>query len=236
MAVNKNIVKIIFDAVYQGFYYDSIAERYQLKTLHITEQMLCNMQNKASKLGQKLCRDDINTFLINTKRTNSIVNNYWYPLPIQQILHGEVIRFSCILDGTVQYIELMKMSKTDFLIIETSILELGKHRFLSLFVDSEITCNAQIDLSPIGNVTITETNHVNPSFFYYYMDHYFFQCFHCYEVTHNLWPRYNELCDLLESELKRVEFENTLSHFSMDGLSTFVIRKMIDSIIRFKKR
>ena len=234
MAVNKNTAKIILDAVYQGFYYESITERYQLKTLHVTEQMLRNMQDKACKLGQKLCKDDINTFLINTKRTNTIVNNYWYQLPIQQILYGEVLRFSCIQDGTVQYIELMKMSETDFLIIETSILELEKHGYLSLSVDSEITCNTQMDLSPIGHITITETNHVKPSMYYHYMNHYFFEQFHRYEVSHNLWPRYNELCDLLETKLKRVEFENTLLHFSKDGLSTFVVRKMIDSIMRFK--
>lgn len=228
-SLDKFLANIIFKYACNGIEYNSHYKRFQLSVNHVSEQMFSVMAAEADSIGKKLKVDTINKLL------SWIHKDAYYevfldiPLPMVLIINGEVLHIDVITNGRKFYIDLLRMSPTDFLIIKTDIEQLREKVFIPIkdnFVFSE---EAQLYIPSFGMVIIKNLYLLKPLAYHHYTDWYFMPDLWRYKVADNIWEAYNLLSEITCGSSWN-HFKKALEFMKYHGLSTFVFRMMLNAL------
>lgn len=228
--VNKRIVEIIFKNACSGFSYDSNCKRYQLNIRHISEEHFRYMANEAKSLGLRLNMDTVNDLLIGTRHDSFILKPLNYCLPVSLMVNGEAVLINFAKDSSSKFLELMKMTDTEFLIVNSNIEEINEK--LSIPYDKSLLLAKGRDmyLPSIGLIRLQNVSEIKPRLYYRYVDEYFMKDNWRYEVSFSLWPLYNILNDFILADTPQSKFQEVMDVFASNGLSSFVFRMMLNAI------
>lgn len=230
MAVNKATAKIILEVACKGLYQDLTDASCHFKILHVTEQMLRNMQNTAKNIGEKITIKDVNQFLKEVQHPYYLERPYWFSLPIDTIVPGEVLYLNLCQEYVSFNLQIMCMAKCEFLVIKSSIPEtIAESSILRFFDNAELTPHKHLYIKGM-QVLINSTKAIVPTITFNYLNAYFMRDLYKYSIKNNIWNRYNELRDYVEKGMPSSYLNKLLSNFEKDGLSIFVVMKMLDTL------
>lgn len=230
--LDKHLADIIFTATCNGFEYDSDINRFQLKVSHITEQMFNNMADQASDIGKKLTIESVNSLLQWIQKDAFYCDEILYSLPISLFVNGESIRVKFNYNGRDYFADLMKMTESEFLILQTDLKLLKEQRFMQIYANDNMGKDETVYISSVGNVKVSQAWLLKPLDYHSYADWHFMRDLWRNNVTDNLWHAYNVLVEFANMRITWDKFMNIMNLFNNNGLSTFVFRMMLNSINR----
>ena len=230
--LDKYLADIIFTIACNGFEYDSDIKRYQLKVCHITEQMFNNMADKASDIGKKLTIESVNSLLQWIQKDAFYCDEILYSLPISLFVNGESIRVKFNYNGTGYFADLMKMTESEFLVLQTDLKLLKEQRFMQIYANDNMGKDETVYISSVGNVIVSQAWLLKPLDYHSYADWHFMRDLWRNNVADNLWHAYNVLVEFANMRITWDKFMNIMNLFNNNGLSTFVFRMMLNSINR----
>lgn len=228
--LDKKLADIIFTSACNGFEYDQVMERYQLKVCHVTEQMFGNMANRACEIGKRLTAEAVNTLLLWTQKDAFYYDEILYSLPVALLVNGESIRIRFRYNGKDYFAVLMKMTDSEFLVQQTDFEYLRNRCFIQIYTDENIGKDESIYISSCGLVGIVQAWLAKPLDYHSYADWHFMRNLWRYNVNENLWHAYNSLSEFVSKRTTWEMFLNIMDDFCKNGLSTFVFRMMLNSI------
>ena len=153
--LDKYLADIIFTTTCNGFEYDSDINRFQLKVSHITEQMFNNMADKASDIGKKLTIESVNSLLQWIQKDAFYCDEILYSLPIPLFVNGESIRVKFNCNGLDCFADLMKMTESEFLVLQTDLKLLKEQRFMQIYANDNMGKGETVYISSVGNVIVS---------------------------------------------------------------------------------
>lgn len=236
MVVDKTLDKYLADIILtmtcNGFEYNSEIKRYQLRISHITESIFNNMADRASAIGKKLTVEMVNTLLEWTQKDVFYCEELLYTLPVKLLGYGEAIRIKFQYDGRTIFADLMKMTESEFLVLQTDLRILKEQQVMQIYVNDNIGKGESIYISSYGNVKVLQSWILMPIEYHYYADWHFMRDLWRYNVVDNLWFTYNALTEFINMHITWEKFINIMNLFKKNGLSTFVFRMMLNSMKR----
>lgn len=230
--LDKYLADIIFTTTCNGFEYDSDINRFQLKVSHITEQMFNNMADKASDIGKKLTIESVNSLLQWIQKDAFYCDEILYSLPISLFVNGESIRVKFNCNGLGCYADLMKMTESEFLVLQTDLKLLKEQRFMQIYANDNMGKGETVYISSVGNVIVSQAWLLKPLDYHSYADWHFMRDLWRNNVADNLWHAYNVLVEFANVRITWDRFMKIMNLFNDNGLSTFVFRMMLNSINR----
>lgn len=236
MVVDKTLDKYLADIILtmtcNGFEYNSEIKRYQLRISHITEFIFNNMADRASVIGKKLTVEMVNTLLEWTQKDVFYCEELLYTLPIKLLGYGETIRIKFQYDGRTNFADLMKMTESEFLVIQTDLRILKEQQVMQIYANDNIGKGESIYIPSYGNVKVLQSWILMPLEYHYYADWHFMRDLWRFNVADNLWFTYNALTEFINMRITWEKFINIMDLFKKNGLSTFVFRMMLNSMKR----
>ena len=230
--LDKHLADIIFTTTCNGFEYDSDINRFQLKVSHITEQVFNNMADQASDIGKKLTIESGNSLLQWIQKDAFYCDEILYSLPISLFVNGESIRVIFNYNGRGYFADLMKMTESEFLILQTDLKLLKEQRFMQIYANDNMGKDETVYISSVGNVMVSQAWLLKPLDYHSYADWHFMRDLWRNNVTDNVWHAYNVLVEFANMRINWDKFMNIMNLFNNNGLSTFVFRMMLNSINR----
>lgn len=234
MAVDKTLDKYLADIIFAttcyGFEYNRELERYQLKVSHVTEQMFGNMADRACDVGKKITVESVNTLLLWTSKDAFYYDEIQYSLPVALLLNGESVRINFLYNGNVYFADLMKMTESEFLVLQTDFGYLHNRNFMQIYADDNIGKDGAVYISSCGHVDVVQAWLVKPLDYHCYADWHFMRNLWRFDVNENLWYVYNLLSEFVNKQTSWESFLKMMDVFCKNGLSTFVFRMMLNSI------
>lgn len=228
--LDKYLADIIFATACCGFEYNSSIKRYQLKVGHITEQMFYNMADQACRIGKKLTVESVNALLQWTYKNAFYYDEIQYSLPVSLLVNGESIRIRFLYNGNECFVDLMKMTESEFLILKTNFGILHRQQFMQIYANDNIGKGHIIYIPSYGNAVVLQTWLVRPLDYHNYADWHFMRDLWRYNVSENIWYAYNSLSEFVNGHISWGEFLTVIDLFNKNGLSTFVFRMMLNSL------
>lgn len=236
MVVDKTLDKYLADIILtmtcNGFEYNSEIKRYQLRISHITESIFNNMADRASVIGKKLTVEMVNTLLEWTQKDVFYCEELLYTLPVKLLGYGEAIRIKFQYDGRTNFADLMKMTESEFLVLQTDLRILKEQQVMQIYANDNIGKGESIYISSYGNVKVLQSWILMPLEYHYYADWHFMRDLWRYNVVDNLWFTYKALTEFINMHITWEKFINIMDLFKKNGLSTFVFRMMLNSMKR----
>ena len=234
MAVDKTLDKylanIIFTNACVGFGYSSGTKRFQLKVAGITERIFENMADRASAIGRRLTEESVNLLLQWTQKDALCYDEILSPLPVFLLLNGESVRIKFEYQGNAYFADLMKMTESEFLILQTDLVGLKEQRAMQIYPDGNIGNGEPVYVPSCGNVMALQSWILKPLDYHCYAAWHFMQDLWRHEITDNLWHTYNALTDFVSTRVSWENFLKIMAKFNENGLSTFVFRMMLNSL------
>ena len=230
--LDKHLADIIFTSTCNGFEYDTDIKRFHLKVSHISEQMFNNMANRASKIGKQLTIESVNSLLQWIQKDAFYCDEILCSLPVSLFVNGETIRIRINYKGNAFFTDLMKMTDTEFLILQTDFEQLKEQRLMQIYANDNIGKGEIVYISMIGNVEIFQVWLLKPLNYHSYADWHFMRDLWRNNVADNLWHAYNALVEFANMRITWETFLNIMNVFLKNGLSTFAFRMMLNSINR----
>ena len=126
----------------------------------------------------------------------------------------------------------MKMTDTEFLILQTDFEQLKEQRLMQIYANDNIGKGEIVYISMIGNVEIFQVWLLKPLNYHSYADWHFMRDLWRNNVADNLWHAYNALVEFANMRITWEIFLNIMNVFLKNGLSTFAFRMMLNSINR----
>lgn len=231
-AIDKRLADIIFTVVCKRFVYDIDMKRFQLQVSHVSEYMFRDMADKALEIGKKLKPETINSLLQWTLKDAYYSEEINYSLPVTLILNGEAIRLEFKYNENIYYVDLMKMTETEFLILQTDLQNLNEKLFMQIYSDDIIGNGGSLVIPTCNDVILLRTYQLKPLEYHNFADWHFMRDLWRYRISDNLWNAYNSLLDFVNSQMSWNMFLDLIDLFNKNGLSTFVLRMMLNSIKR----
>lgn len=230
--LDKYLADIVLSKICNGFEYNSEIKRYQLKISHITEPMFKNMANRASVIGKTLTVETVNTLLEWTQKDAFYCEEFLYSLPVKLLGCGEAIRIRCQHDGIAHFADLMKMTESEFLVLQTDLKILKEQQVMQIYANDNIGKGESVYIPSYGKVKVLQSWILMPLEYHYYADWHFMRDLWRYNVVDNLWFTYNALTEFINMRITWEKFINIMDLFKKNGLSTFVFRMMLNSMKR----
>ena len=230
--LDRYLADIIFTTTCNGFEYNRDMERYQLKVSHITEQMFGNMADRACDIKKKLTVESVNTLLLWTQKDAFYYDEIQYSLPVSLLINGEAIRIRFLYNGNVYFADLMKMTESEFIVLQTDFGNLHNQKFMQIYANDTIGENEAVFIPSCGHINIVKACLLKPLDYYSYADWHFMRNLWRFDVNENLWHVYNSLSEFVDERISWDSFQKMMDVFCKNGLSTFVFRLMLNSIKR----
>lgn len=230
--LDKYLADIIFATACNGFEYNRDMERYQLKVSHVTAQMFGNMAERACEFGKKLTIESVNTLLSWTQEDAFYYDKIQYSLPVSLLLNGESIRIRFLYNESSYFVDLMKMTESEFLILQTDFGYLHNRNYMQIFASDSIAEDKTVYIPSCGYVDVVQAWLVKPLDYHCYADWHYMRNLWRFDVNKNLWNVYNSLSEFVNERTSWDSFLKMMDVFCKNGLSTFVFRMMLNSIKR----
>lgn len=155
-----------------------------------------------------------------------------YSLPVSLLINGEAIRIRFLYNGNVYFADLMKMTESEFIVLQTDFGNLHNQKFMQIYANDTIGENEAIFIPSCGHINIVKACLLKPLDYYSYADWHFMRNLWRFDVNENLWHVYNSLSEFVDERISWDSFQKMMDVFCKNGLSTFVFRLMLNSIKR----
>lgn len=232
MVVDKELAKIILNECCRGLSYDEGSRCYTLDIIHIDSSLLSKLKNEAKCLGYRLHRDDLNVFLMDIENDNSyLLKTYSTPLFDTNIQVGEILQI--YLDSFSSYIEVLKVASHEFLVVKSTD-NLENVQFIRIAPETILGTDLHMQFSLLSpKHKILRIDFIMPTQNHRCLDFWLMPDLRKHEVLNNIWPLYNEVKQYIDDSTLCRHFYDLTKSFAEAGLSMFVFRKMIKSILNY---
>lgn len=227
MTVNKELYRSLYKKTCRGMGHVNrgSSSRYELFVQEPTQSLWRDIQEQTYASGQ-----DLEIFLQGTR------GNYReddkkvdFVLKLGEVLPGEIIRFVFSKTGESDpiIIELLKLNNEQYIIVRCQ----GPSLLGAIWpikADTQIKRMQTISLPTLNNVVVLYVSFVVPTSFHRQLDIALLSGFRQKQTAQDICPLLEWLKHSLSSDITREQLDELLQLTAELGVSTFVIRKLID--------
>lgn len=225
MAVSRSGGILIFEKCFGSFYFDDKVSRYSYQIKHLTQDEVNNLAIQIEKDGSQVNDSEIWNFINQARNYRPSVESLSY-LPISLMQPGEVLELT-LADNVSKSVKLMKMNDEKMLLWCMQ----GNSSFIpSNVIDAstERVFNCHDTFLDFGRVS--SLNLLHPGYYHRTIDYCLLSSSYYDKGPENLMPLYNCLVNMHYNNEITGNFDDVINLTSENGISTFVLRQMLDFI------
>ncbi len=206
--------------------YNHETQRYSIKLKPLSVELFCQIRRQCAKMGDKGVEEqDIKDFINNTSHY-TYIEEKWDIIETKYVLPGEMVRLDC--DETS--VSLLRLSNRHWLVVNSDneeMFELGSYVETSNDLIFHVNHKTKInDFEMMVNGCYFEI----PGKYHRIMDLMLLDNISVTKQTCDIYELYNKLVDYHKQQILENNFTEICNLFSDSGQSTFVMRRMLDSI------
>lgn len=208
-----------------GFTYNSAIQRYSFVLKPLTIDLLKKICRQCIKCGDKSIEiSDIKNFVNDTVRPSSN-KEHWHTIDTSYVLPGEVVW----LEGDDISIAILKMSDSHWLVVHSRNTTLfAKGDFVKICNGAKFSCDQDCEINN-HIIHVKSCEFEIPGKYHRIMDMILLNNISAMRKR-DIYNLYNLLVDYHSRQILEYNFGEICDSFSNFGQSTFVLRKMLDTI------